>query len=89
MNEHKNITQTEICDEENFNTWNLISALYIKYNNFKYIKELIQERKIRNKIKHNKSDQRSIQLDRSFSIVLTKYREYCSHAVIVLELHQA
>jgi len=53
MNEHKHITQTEMCDEENFNTWNLISVTYIKYNNFKYIRDIILQHKTRNKIKHN------------------------------------
>jgi hypothetical protein len=43
MNKHKHITQTEMCHEENFNKGNLIFVLYIKYNNFKYIKDIIQE----------------------------------------------
>jgi len=50
MNEHKHITQTKMCDEDNFNTGNLIFATYIEYNNFKYIRDIIQQHKIRNKI---------------------------------------
>ena len=34
-----------------------------------------------------RSDQESVQLNRSFGIVLTKYREYGSHVVVVPELH--
>jgi hypothetical protein len=55
MNEHKNITQTEMYNEENFNTRNLILATHIKYNNFKYIRDMIQQHKTRNKIKHHGS----------------------------------
>ena len=51
MNEHKHITQTEMCDEENFNTMNSMLATYIKYNNFKYIRDIIQQYKTCNKIK--------------------------------------
>jgi len=54
INEHKHNIQTEMCEEENFNTRNLISALYIKYNNFKYIRDINQERKTRRKIIHNR-----------------------------------
>jgi len=52
INEHKHMTQTEMCDEKNFNTENLISVAYIKYINFKYIKDIIKQHKTRNKIKH-------------------------------------
>ena len=36
-----------------------------------------------------RSNQKSVQLNCSFSIVLTKYQEHGSHVVVVLELHLA